>query len=240
MAINYFTLKKECALRSAQLEGTDTTSLENAYNTGSFINSLDGAEVPATSFKTVILNIEKELAHIIASDSSHPYRTFLYGESDPLANLASTPSTDSNNVEFIGVFDAVRDAASNIPCTIQPAQTIEDLNNTFFDDVEFYNYSIRGNRIQHTRTNVIMEGCVWDMTTQSAAYDADEDSPLPEELSNTWIAGVLANLSQVGWTDSAGMTPYFNQVYNQGIQILRLGSTGVPNVPLSSQNLGAG
>ncbi len=195
MPINYFTIKKECALRSAQLEGTDAASLEMAYNNATFTSSLDGAEVPASSFKTVILNIEKELAHIIGSDASHPYRTFLYAESDPLANLASTPSLDSNGVEFVGVFDAVRDASNNIPCTFQPPQTLEDLNNTFFDTTELYNYSIRGNRIQHTRTEVIMEG----------------------------------------WTDSAQQTPYFSQMYSQGIQILRMGSTGTPNIPLASQ-----
>ncbi len=222
-------------MRSAQLSGSAAASLTTAYNNATFSAALDGAEVPAPSFKTVILNIEKELAHIIGSDASHPYRTFLYGESNPLANLDSTPDTDSNNIAFIGVFDAVRDASNNIPCTFQPAQTLEDLSDSFFNDTELYNYSIRGNRIQHTRPNVIMEGCVWSQTAQATAYDADSDSPLPTELANTWISGVLANLSQVGWTDSAGQTPYFSQIYNQGIQILRMGSTGTPNIPLASQ-----
>jgi len=39
MAINYLAIKKEIALRSAQLSGTDQATLETAYNAF----TLDGA-----------------------------------------------------------------------------------------------------------------------------------------------------------------------------------------------------
>ena len=66
---------------------------------------------------------------------------------------------------------------------------------------------------------------MWDYETQSDAYDADETSPLPQFLANTWVAGVCASASQVGWTDQAGATSMFANLYQQGVALLQQGSS---------------
>ncbi len=238
MSIAYAIIRAESFLRSAQIDGSDQDELETAYTaafTGDPTGVLDGAEVPISSFKAQILNIESEISHIIAADASHPYRTYLAGTSAPLANLADTPSSDANSKPFIGVFDSVTDGSSGQPLTLQPTQTILDERDSFFDTIDLYNYAIVGNTIQHTRATAVMQGCVWDRADQEAEYDADGNSPLPPILANTWIAGVMANLPQVGWTDSAGVAGMYNGIYQQGIQILRQGTGSQVNLPLASQ-----
>lgn len=235
MPINYDAIKREVALRLAQIAGSDQASLETSY-TGAWASALDGAEVPASSVKQVILMIEKELAEVIGNSPEHPARTFLYGRSVDLANLASTPSVDENNVEFVGVFDSCADSDTNAPLTWQPTQTLADVSNTFFDDTDLYYYNITGNQIRHTRPLAYLQGCVWDYDMQSDAYDADETSPLPQFLANTWIAGVCSSAAQVGWVDQAGATSMFTNMYQQGIALLQQGST----TPISAQNPIAG
>ncbi len=231
MAISYGIILKECLLRSSQISGSDQAELETAYGA----ETIDGAEIPISSFRAQIINIEGELSHIIASDASHPYRSYIQGTSSALANLADTPTLDDASNPFIGVFDSVMDGSTSQPCTFQPTQTILDYQDPFFDDIELYNYSIVGNTIQHTRSTVKMQGCVFDRTERETAYDADGSSPLPPILANMWIAGVMANLQQVGWTDPTNTVGLYGQLYQQGITMLRQGSSGQVNLPLSAQ-----
>lgn len=239
MPIPYSQLQFECALRTGQLIGTSQATLQSAY-TGAWASALDGAEIPKASFKANLLAVERELAHIIGSDAQHPYRSMIYGKSSNLANLADTPTTDSNGYEFIGVFDSVTDATDFTPLTLQPTQTLADESNAFFDDVELYNFNITGNKIRHTRAAVYLEGCVWSYSIQSAAYDADGNSPLPQMLVNTWIAGYMATTPQIGWVDGSGTQVNYNSLYQQGIAILKARGEGMPNLPLASQNAVAG
>lgn len=238
MAIAYSIIQREAALRTAQLIGTDQATLEAAY-AGAWASALDGAEIPLSSIKNQILNIESEIAHIIASDTSHPYRTYIYGRSATLANLDNTPTVDNGSNPFIGVFDSCSDETTDRPLTLMPTETLTDYGNAFFDDTELWNYAIVGNTIQHTRPNgAYLQGCVWNRTTQATAYDATGNSPLPPTLSNTWIAGVLANIVQVGWTDGAQAAGTYRGLYQQGIEILRMGSGA--NIPLASRNVVTG
>ena len=234
MAIAYEIIRRECFLRTAQLIGTSQATLEVAY-VDVPATALDGAEIPLSSFKANIINIEAELSHIIAADASHPYRTYIYGASAGLANLAGTPTTDASGDPFIGVFDSVVDGSTGQPLTLQPTESLLDFQNAFFDDVELYNYCIIGNTIQHTRATAILQGCVFNRATAETAYDADGSSPLPPILANTWIAGAMANIIQVGWTDGVGAASAYSNIYQQGIQILRQGTGSQVNLPLASQ-----
>lgn len=239
MSFNYLTIKRQAALRLAQIIGADQATLETAY-TGAWASALDGAEIPKSAFKDLILMIEKELAQVIGNNPNHPARSMLYGRSASVASLANTPTVDNNGVEWVGVFDSICDAATGKPLTLQPPQTIEDLSNSFFNDTNFLNYSQFGNQVQTVSNSVPLlyyQGCVWSYDTQSAAYDADGSSPLPQACANLLVNGVCANAGQVGWTDNANLFQQDMSLYQQGLQML---NTGLPNIPLASQNTIAG
>lgn len=231
MPYSYQNIKREVALRLAQMRGSTQQQLESAYTDADFGNSLDGAEIPESSIKTVVLNIEKEMAQVIGNNPTHPARSLLYGRSSNLSNLASTPTVDINGYEFVGVFDSVADSSTNAPLTLVPTQTLADYENSFFDNVELFNYNLTGNQLRHTRSNAYLQGCVWDYATQSTEYDADGDSPLPEACANMHVNGVIANSVQVGWSDNANVASIAGQLYQQGYQMLL---TGLPSTPLAS------
>lgn len=200
---------------------------------------LDGAEIPKTAFKDMILATEKELAQDIGNNPQHPARTLLYAQSATLNDLDSTPAVDEDGYEFVGVFDSCSDASDNRPCTYQPTQVIADIvdnANSFFGATNFYYYNITGNYIRTTRSSVVLQGCSWDYTTQSTAYDADGNSPLPEALETVLADGVAMRAAQVGWVDG-DKASYFANLYQQGRQMFM---AGTPNVPLASLEKVAG
>ena len=236
MPFSYLNAKRQAALRLAQIKGSDQATLEAAYS-GAWASALDGAEIPKTGFKDLMMMVAKELAQIIGSNANHPARTFLYGRSVDLANLASTPSVDNTGAEFVGVFDSVADSSTSAPLTLQPTQTLADVSNTFFSDTDLYYYNLTGNQIRHTRTAAYLQGCVWNETAQEALYDSDGQCPLPEVCANMLVQGMIANAAQVGWTDGAGgyragVFEAYGTMYQQSLHLL---STGTPNIPLASQ-----
>lgn len=227
MPFSYSIPKREFALRSAQIAGSDQASLQTAYTAF----TVDGAEIPVTSIKNLMLMICKECAQVIGQNANHPARTFLYGRSVDLANLASTPSVDNTGAEFVGVFDSVADSSTNAPLTLQPTQTLADIANTFFSDTDFFYFNLTGNQIRHTRTAAYLQGCVWNQSAQEALYDSDGQCPLPEVCANMVVNGMIASSIQVGWSDNTGAAQEASRLYQQGLQLL---STGLPNIPLAS------
>lgn len=218
----------QTVLRSGQLEGADNATLEASY-IGALASVLDGAEVPQSALKDIVLMIESELAHIIASDKQNPYRNELYGRSSNIATKELIPTVSSASKDFIGICDSIMDASNDTPLTEKPIQVIRDAGQTFFN-TELYHFHLSGQRAEHTRTNVYFEGCVWDRTTQSTAYDALGDSPLPQPLSNTWVAGICANLAQYsGWFQ--GESNYYLNIYQNGLAMLKNRELGSPSLP---------
>lgn len=235
MAIEYLPLKRQAALKLAQIIGSSQATLEAAY-AGSWATALDGAEIPLSAFKDQMLMVEKTFAQEIGSNPSHPARTLLYAESDTLADLDATPGYDRNGVEFVGVFDSASDSTTHEPLTWQPTQTVADCRNAFFDDTDLFYYNITGAYIRHTRELVRLQGCSWDLDTQEVAYDADQTSPLPEYLAAGMVAGVIALSPQVGWVDASNVTKQNMDIYQQALASCRAAA----NIPLASQNQTAG
>lgn len=238
MAINYSEIKSATALRLAQLQGTSQSTLETAYTA----YTLDGAEIPASGLKDAILSIERELVQLIGNNAQHPARSLLYGRSVDLSDLDSTPTQDQTGAEFFGIFDSCADADNFKPCTWQPTQTISDIvdgGSTFFSDTDFYYYNITGNYIRTTRSSVFLQGVAWSYDLQEAAYDADQDSPLPQGLTPVWLDGIAARAAQVGWI-AGDLFGYYNNLYQVGRQNFNQLGT-MPNLPLTAAaNLAAG
>lgn len=236
MPYSYLTIKRQAALRLAQIIGSSQSTLEAAYS-GAWASALDGAEIPLSAFKDMVLMIEKEMAQVIGNNPQHPARSLIYGRSASLADLASSPTVTNGGVEFVGVFDSAADSDTNAPLTWMPTQTLADYKDPFFDNLELYNYNLTGNQFRHTRDLAYLQGCAWDYDTQSTAYDADGDSPLPQACANMHVNGIVGNSTQVGWTDASSAAQVDMNLYQQGYQMLLM---GMPNTPLASVETTAG
>ena len=216
--------------------GSDQSSLEAAF-TGSFGTALDGAEVPSTSIMYQVIAIGGEIAQLIGANASHPYRSYISGNSDVLADLESTPTEDINGNPFVGVYDGFYDSATNQPCTWQPTQTIADIvdnaSGFFGSGDQYFYYNINGQILRTTQSAGYLSGCVWNVTDQTTAYVAGGDSPLPDPMFNMWRNGVKAMAVQVGWVDSAGIFADANALYNQDKQFFMMGAEA--NIPLAAR-----
>lgn len=233
MPFSYLNPKRILALRLAQIAGSSQSTLETSY-TGSWSTMLDGAEIPQTAFKDAILYIAKEIAQAIANAPSHPSRSFLYCRTAALSDLDQTPTVDENDIEVIGTWDSCAEVGTNIPLTWQPTQIVTDTLNSFFGDTDIYYYNITGNFIRCTRPSVFLQGCCWDEASQSDLYDTDGDCPLPQAFEALLCDGVTERAAQVGWVDAANVSPYYSQLYRQGLaDIARVGQSGMP---LTAQN----
>ncbi len=227
MPINYNTIKKQCALKLAQLIGTDQSTLEASY-AGSWASVLDGAEIPITAFRDQILMVEKTFAEAIGDNPAHPARSLLYGVSAELSDGDQLPNTDAGGKEWVGVFDSVIDADDGKALTAQPVQTIADLNQSFFADIDVYNYAMFGNNIFCTRPGIKLQGCIWDLAAQTALYASSGDSPLPQYLANGWVSGVVGMSPQIGWADASGAFQIHMNIYQEALASIASPGTGVP------------
>lgn len=226
MPFSYLTAKRASALKLAQMIGTNQATLESTYS-GSWATSLDGSEIPLAAFKDMILMVGKELATDIGNNPSNPARTFLYGRSADLANLAGTPAVDENGVEWVGTFDSAADSVTGRPLTYQPTEILTDTDNAFWDDTDLWIYSMVGNTVQTSRPHLYLQGCIWDNDAQAALYDSDGDCPLPQGLLQAMVNGVCGYAGQVGWMDNTQASQMAYQMYMQERQSLG-GGTGLP------------
>lgn len=203
MAILYQNIAKAVALRTASIVGGAYAARNTAYGQTVISAQLDGTEVPYAAMKQDILAVEKELAELVGNSNNAQYRAALAGQSSSVASGGSIPLLSTGGLSFIGSFDGIFDAADNRPMREMPMQTvlrrIENANS--FHRVPVGYFAFEGTKILHTTANVYFRGCMWDLTTQTAAFDAGAagSSPLPQQLEVLFQVMVLRGIAQEGF-----------------------------------------
>lgn len=188
-------------LRTSQFaDAASASAFETVYTTA-LATAMGGLEIPLSELKRLVLASEKRLAWLSSRSKNPILMGPLYGKTANIAHLGQIPLVNASSKAFIGNFTGVIDASTNEPLEEKPKQTVlrRVRNANSFFQLESYYYCIEGLRLLHTRTNAIMEGCIWDYTDQATAYSASGNSPLAQELESMWIADCLANAPQEGW-----------------------------------------
>ncbi len=101
-----------------------------------------------------------ELVAAICNTPQHPERVDYVSSSDPIPNGGLIPNSDGGLFKSIGGLGAVLDAASEAVLKPAALDIIADYNlhkTGIYNGQNFYWYAIDGNRVFHTRTNVIFE-----------------------------------------------------------------------------------
>lgn len=203
MSILYDNVIRAILLRAGQVgDAADAAAFETLFTNATLANVVGGVEVPLTGLKYGILASEKRIAGLCARSKNPVLRRPLYGKSANIAHLGLIPTTDSATKQWVGELGSVIDSSTNEPLTEKPKQTV-------LREVRMYSASqlkrrpmhfawSGDGRVLHTRTNVCVEGSIWDYATQLAAYPAGS-SPLAQECEVLWIADVLWNAAQEGW-----------------------------------------
>jgi hypothetical protein len=114
----------------------------------------------------------------IASTPHHPERLRFADVTGSLANRAAIPQTGSGGARIIGIPGFVRDASSGeplIPVDLDRVRSFVRFAATIYSGVDVYQYCINGDRIEHTRTNVVIGVCVYTRTTTFTGNIALDD-----------------------------------------------------------------
>lgn len=203
MAIPYQNIAKAVAIRANQITDGSPADIEAAYAAASIEPAMDGVEVPYSALKQDILAAEKELAAMIGASSNSLFKIALSSESDAIESGDDLPEFDDAGVPFIGNFDAICDADDGNPLTEQPKQQvlrrIENPGNFF--KLPYYGYFFEGTKIffKCPSDSAVVRGCSWDLAAAEALFDAESESPLPQEVEVLWACKVLENLPRENW-----------------------------------------
>jgi hypothetical protein len=232
MSILYRNIAFAVALKTNQLaDAVSAAAFETVYTAATLATALAGVEIPLSEFKRMTLASEKRIGEAIAMSSLTNYRSSLYGLTDPILSGAQIPRTDTNGSELLGAFSNFRDQESHTLLTEKPKETIDRMNRLYADGhlrIRPFHYHRADNVLTHTREGVYAEGCFWSYDTQSAAFDADGSSPLPQACEGWFIADILANASQEGWfVQEAGV---YEQIAQKAEEDVKAGMMPAPSI----------
>lgn len=128
-------------------------------------------------------SIEEELAVAVAMNIQHPWRRNISDVTLDIADGALMPQAGSGGAQIIGVSGQVRDSADGKP--LSESFVLEELrrlteNPNGWRVLPVYAYMIVKPRIYHTRPNVKIDVCVYDVAAQKAAIAADAVTLFPD------------------------------------------------------------
>jgi hypothetical protein len=236
MSTPWHDLLADTAIRINALIGTAAGALETTF----LVRPLTSANFQSTVFsftdvKYALINAEEKLAHAIASTSGHPWRAtpVFAGVTASIANEAALPAVSSIGAgQIIGELGSVHDATDGTVCTEKPLAVIRRrVRNaaSFPTGSNIYHYHIDGNRIYHTRTNVVIDVCVYNRATQLAALTGNADILLPDVLGEAYVCGAVSYL--VRDDEFTGQAELYRAYFNDTLSMIRGGFTEVPAKP---------
>lgn len=236
MPVTFHDVLAEVGLRANALIGTTPTALETTYNTRPLTTSnWQSARFSLTAVLDAIVDTEAEIAAVIADTPQSRWRNVIEVDSASLANNSRLPTyiTSSTNL-IIGKGGVVRDASDGIPLTEQPWQVVYHANvlSPVLGVGQYY-YTIDSQYIRHTRTNVIIRVCVFDLVARKTAAAAN-NAILFEALRPAYVSGALSRLHRDGrFTDQAGL---YGQHFGASLSQIQAGG-GASELPEAAMTL---
>lgn len=195
--LTYHDLLAMTAVRVNALLGTDPVELQVVYSQRPLTDEVfDSSIFPMNAIRDAIITAEGKMCQAIAKSADRVLRGYIGSQTAELASGSEMPTLDENGVAIIGNFGAVIDADNpKILCTRMPLKVVERRNlspATWLLDSAMY--ALDGTRIIHTQDRVVLECCIYDASTQTAAFDAMETILLPDSLTDGYVNGALSIL----------------------------------------------
>jgi hypothetical protein len=211
MACSFESVIRQAGVRINAITGATPALLETAYTTSPLTTSqVVSPDFTLSVLKDTLLLVEEKLVNAVAnfkvkevspkgvvSYRYHEWRTSITSQTASLAHKAALPSVDSSNNKIVGVYGSVFDASDNIACEEMALQDIRIAvrNANSWVLVPVYGYYINGNRIHHTRTNVVIDVCTYNRTTRATAIGTITDPILlPDAAEEAYVCGIISLL----------------------------------------------
>lgn len=200
MSIPYLNIARAVAARSGQLADAVTAAAFETVYTSELSTALGGMEMPPSELKRMVLASEKRIASICARQKNPILKGGMRSQSESVTSGRQMPMADASGKEWIGTaVDTIVDDsdANHHTLTEKPIQDVLRMNRLYtagFLRIRPYHYALDGQTIHHTRASVYCIGCVWDYTTQAAAYALAATAPASKaytqanvDTTNDWI-----------------------------------------------------
>ena len=166
MSITYEKVTQEVLNLLGAVLGSNAADADSNYTASPSTSTVIGPDFLASQVLDSIALAQGEIVEAIASTPKHPERNRFADVTASLANLAAIPRTGAGTSKLIiGLPGFVRDASDSQAVEPAPLDAVRSFNrfsSTVYSGFDAYLYAINGNRIEHTRTNVVIEVCVYE------------------------------------------------------------------------------
>jgi len=168
MAITFDRVIQQVLNRLGAVVGTNPAQADSNYAAPPSTSTVTGPDFVPSQVQDPLAASIGEIVECIASTPRHPERQRFFDVTGSLANQAAIPQVGNSGSRIIGVPGFVRDASDSracLPATLDAVRSYNRFSASVYSGMSFYLYAINGGRIEHTRTNVVMEVCVYTRPT---------------------------------------------------------------------------
>jgi hypothetical protein len=193
MPITFERVIQQALNRLGAVLGGQAVSAESNYDANPSTSTVNGPDFTPHQVNDALAATIGEIVEAIASTPKHPERQRFFDVTVSLANRDPIPQVGSGGARIIGVPGFIRDASDGqalLPNTLDAIRGYNRHKTTIHVGQNFYFYVINGGRIEHTRTNVIMEVCVYTRPTSFTG-----NIPLEDWHEGGLVAGTVAKLA---------------------------------------------
>jgi len=194
MAITYSKVIQECLNILGAVAGGTAVAADTNYTSTPSTGTVVGPDFLSIQVQDAIVGCQGEIVEAIASTPLHPGRARYGDVTSALANRAAIPRTGSGTAKLIiGVPGAVRDSSNSETLERMPLENVRGFNRfsgTIYSGSTRYWYAINAGRIEHTRTNVLIDVCVFE---RPIAFNGNID--LDDEYEGGLVQGAVAKLA---------------------------------------------
>lgn len=219
MSVTYHTVLRGIAHQVGALRDSSVPSTETSY----VATPLTAAELALrgnfslTVLKDALLAAEEAVVNAIGVNLHSPFRTYILSVTAALASNAVLPKVDTTSQPIIGSWGAVTDSSDGTVLIRQPVALVKlrirNAGSQF--KIPSYIYDFVGDRIIHTRTNVLVQCCIYNRATQATAVTANSAMLLPDSFARMLVAGGASFLKPDS-PDTRLFTDYVQNLLGKG------------------------
>lgn len=163
MAITYERVTQQVLNELGAVLGANSTTADANYAATPTTATVIGPDFTPSMVNDAVASALGEIVEAIASTPHHPERQRYADVTASLLNRAAIPQIGASTARIIGLPGFVRDSLDLEACLPASLDAVRSFNRfpAIYADQDPYLYCINGGRIEHTRTNVVIEVCVY-------------------------------------------------------------------------------
>jgi hypothetical protein len=193
MTIAYNKIFNEVANLLGAGSGFDAFTAETNYNATLSTSNVIGPDFTPSKIADAVAATLVDIVRTICETPRHPDRSYFRSVTAALGNRAVIPNVDLLGFKVIGIPGRVSDSSNGQPLKPQDLDTVRSYTRhsaTIYSQMSPYWYCINGNVIEHTRTNVLIEVCVFERPSPLTG-----NIPLPDSYEWPLTYGAVAFLA---------------------------------------------